>query len=132
MALSNEAQKKKHLSAEEYAMRRAEMARRRKNLSEKRNEEEKMSTIDRLLNKQEPKRRRKNAAADPLEGIDEEGFEGPKAPAGYVRYIQTVKGSRLLVPQEWVDAPAGEVFSASIRPLKNVPPFSGKLIEEVS
>lgn len=43
MALSNEAQKKKHLSAEEYAMRRAEMARRRKNLSEKRNEEEKVT-----------------------------------------------------------------------------------------
>jgi len=42
MALSNEAQKKKHLTAEEYAMRRAELARRRKNLSEKRNEEEKV------------------------------------------------------------------------------------------
>lgn len=39
-----EAQKKKHLTAEEHAMRRAEMARRRKNLSEKRNEEEKVST----------------------------------------------------------------------------------------
>jgi len=38
-----EAQKKKHLTAEEHAMRRAEMARRRKNLSEKRNEEEKVS-----------------------------------------------------------------------------------------
>jgi Ino eighty subunit 2 len=43
LALSNEAQKKKHLTAEEHAMRRAEMARRRKNLSEKRNEEEKVS-----------------------------------------------------------------------------------------
>ena len=42
MSLSNEAQKKKHLTAEEHAMRRAEMARRRKNLSEKRNEEEKV------------------------------------------------------------------------------------------
>jgi len=31
------------LTAEEHAMRRAEMARRRKNLSEKRNEEEKVS-----------------------------------------------------------------------------------------
>ena len=41
MELSNEAQKKKHLTAEEQVMRRAEMARRRKNLSEKRNEEEK-------------------------------------------------------------------------------------------
>ena len=38
-----EAQKKKHLTAEEHAMRRAEMARRRKNLSEKRNEEEKVT-----------------------------------------------------------------------------------------
>lgn len=45
MALSNEAQKKKHLTAEEHAMRRAEMARRRKNLSEKRNEEEKVRTL---------------------------------------------------------------------------------------
>lgn len=38
---STEVQVKKHLTAEEHAMRRAEMARRRKNLSEKRNEEEK-------------------------------------------------------------------------------------------
>jgi Ino eighty subunit 2 len=45
MALSNEAQKKKHLTAEENAMRRAEMARRRKNLSEKRNEEEKVRSF---------------------------------------------------------------------------------------
>ena len=37
-----EPQVKKHLTAEERAMRRAEMARRRKNLSEKRNEEEKV------------------------------------------------------------------------------------------
>lgn len=41
--VATEAQKKKHLTAEEHAMRRAEMARRRKNLSEKRNEEEKVS-----------------------------------------------------------------------------------------
>ena len=38
-----EPQTKKHLTVEEHAMRRAEMARRRKNLSEKRNEEEKVS-----------------------------------------------------------------------------------------
>lgn len=49
MALSNEAQKKKHLTAEEHQMRRAEMARRRKNLSEKRNEEEKVRPLPILL-----------------------------------------------------------------------------------
>lgn len=43
-----EPQVKKHLTAEEYAMRRAEMARRRKNLSEKRNEEEKVFSSDLL------------------------------------------------------------------------------------
>jgi Ino eighty subunit 2 len=48
MALSNEAQKKKHLTAEEHAMRRAEMARRRKNLSEKRNEEEKVRPLSNI------------------------------------------------------------------------------------
>lgn len=41
-----EPQVKKHLTAEERAMRRAEMARRRKNLSEKRNEEEKVRVIE--------------------------------------------------------------------------------------
>lgn len=40
-----EPQIKKHLTAEEHAMRRAEMARRRKNLSEKRNEEEKVRLV---------------------------------------------------------------------------------------
>lgn len=47
MMLNNytEPQIKKHLTAEEHAMRRAEMARRRKNLSEKRNEEEKVMKI---------------------------------------------------------------------------------------
>lgn len=44
-----EPQVKKHLTAEERAMRRAEMARRRKNLSEKRNEEEKVSSGNLLI-----------------------------------------------------------------------------------
>lgn len=43
LQLPMEPQIKKHLTAEEHAMRRAEMARRRKNLSEKRNEEEKVT-----------------------------------------------------------------------------------------
>lgn len=45
LQLPMEPQIKKHLTAEEYAMRRAEMARRRKNLSEKRNEEEKVGSV---------------------------------------------------------------------------------------
>lgn len=45
LKVTSEPQVKKHLTAEEHAMRRAEMARRRKNLSEKRNEEEKVYNI---------------------------------------------------------------------------------------
>jgi Ino eighty subunit 2 len=40
-----EVQVKKVFTAEEHAMRRAEMARRRRNLSDKRNEEVKVSTL---------------------------------------------------------------------------------------
>lgn len=45
LALSNEALKKKHFTEEEHVQRRAEMARRRKNLSDKRNEEEKVGSV---------------------------------------------------------------------------------------
>ena len=50
LQLPMEPQIKKHLTAEEHAMRRAEMARRRKNLSEKRNEEEKVGFLHQLAN----------------------------------------------------------------------------------
>ncbi|KAL9632831.1 MAG: hypothetical protein Q9164_005064, partial [Protoblastenia rupestris] len=56
------------------------MARRRKNLSEKRNEEEKADTINRLLKKQAPKRRGKisqaEIAAQDRGDDDEEGAGG--------------------------------------------------------
>ncbi|KAH0055996.1 hypothetical protein KCU72_g4297, partial [Aureobasidium melanogenum] len=101
MALSNEAQKKKHLTAEEHAMRRAEMARRRKNLSEKRNEEEKMDTINKLLKKPAPKRRTRaeiiaaqNAAeATPAYTEDGEEYFHP-ASSLFVRYVNNKDGSR--------------------------------------
>ncbi|KAI7478470.1 hypothetical protein KC351_g8178 [Hortaea werneckii] len=118
MALSNEAQKKKHLTAEENAMRRAEMARRRKNLSEKRNEEEKMDTINKLLNKPAPKRRTRAeiirdqqielmAAAGGGTPGTEDGEEERADPL-FTRYIQRADGSRALaVPEEWREGISG-------------------------
>jgi Ino eighty subunit 2 len=85
-----------------------------------------MDTINRLLNKQEPKRKRRVQN-------DEDGDElVEKAPAAFVRYIQTTEGSTLLVPDQWVEAPIGEIFSHSIRPLKKAPAFSRRLVEEIS
>ncbi|KAF2089813.1 hypothetical protein K490DRAFT_71556 [Saccharata proteae CBS 121410] len=140
IALSNEAQKKKVLSAEEHAMRRAEMARRRKNLSEKRNEEEKMDTINRLLKKQAPKRRgRAQLDADAAADTDdlaalEQKPEPVKANPLYVRYVQRAEGAVVGVPQEWLDAPVGAALSgqgiktgsASNRLAK------GRMVEEVA
>ncbi|KAK5114075.1 hypothetical protein LTR85_010381 [Meristemomyces frigidus] len=119
MALSNEAQKKKHLTAEEHAMRRAEMARRRKNLSEKRNEEEKMDTINKLLSKPAPKRRTRAEmiAAQHAEamggtpGAEDGEFERPDPL--FTRWVSSAKGCRLGVPEEWVESELGGVFRRS-------------------
>ncbi|USP81227.1 hypothetical protein yc1106_08501 [Curvularia clavata] len=129
LALSNEAQKKKHLTAEEHAMRRAEMARRRKNLSEKRNEEEKLDTINRLLKKQPPKRGRK-AVQEATEDATEEP-EPEHANPLFVRYIQNANGTQLAVPEEWLQAPVGSLFSGDMQKGAQKP-FSGKMVEEVA
>ncbi|KAF5846861.1 hypothetical protein GGP41_004920 [Bipolaris sorokiniana] len=129
LALSNEAQKKKHLTAEEHAMRRAEMARRRKNLSDKRNEEEKLDTINRLLKKQPPKRGRKAAQDAPEDGLEEP--EPERANPLFVRYIQNAKGTQLGVPEEWLQAPVGSMFAGDVAKAAQKP-FSGKMVEEVA
>ncbi|KAL2872786.1 PAPA-1-like domain-containing protein [Aspergillus lucknowensis] len=125
LQLPMEPQIKKHLTAEERAMRRAEMARRRKNLSEKRNEEEKMDTINRLLRKQAPKRRGRIPAAEAAENAaaDQESA-APDVEAvdpTMVRWVSGSGGSRLGVPEEWIGTPAGHVFGGAPR----------KLVEEV-
>ncbi|KAJ4297737.1 hypothetical protein N0V90_005632 [Kalmusia sp. IMI 367209] len=130
ISLSNEAQKKKHLTAEEITSRRAEMARRRKNLSEKRNEEEKMDTINRLLKKQPPKRGRRVVQEVTEDGQEEEpGSE--KANPLFVRYKQNASGTTLAIPEEWLQAPVGSLFNGTL--VKPSPkPFSGRMVEEVS
>ncbi|CAD6505008.1 BgTH12-00507 [Blumeria graminis f. sp. triticale] len=117
IALPDEVQVKKHLTAEEHAMRRAEMARRRKNLSEKRNEEEKLETINKLLKKQAPKtnsrRRDLNAATAGDNNI--EYSETPKPDPTLVRWISSKRGNQILVPQEWLDGPVGDIFMNKTR-----------------
>ncbi|KAL8666445.1 MAG: hypothetical protein Q9202_001468 [Teloschistes flavicans] len=129
LQLPMEPQIKKHLTAEEHAMRRAEMARRRKNLSEKRNEEEKLDTINRLLKKQAPKRRGKISAeeitANALAPRETPEVEVEKANPVYVRWISDRNGSRVGVPGEWLENglehSIGRVFTGGGR----------KMVEEV-
>ena len=130
LTTSIEAQKKKHLTAEEHAMRRAEMARRRKNLSEKRNEEEKMDTINRLLKKQPPKRGRR-VIQDLAESGQEDELDVERANPLYVRYIQNAKGTSLAIPDEWLQAPVGSIFASKVASASQRP-FGGRMVEEVS
>ncbi|KAI1480578.1 PAPA-1-like conserved region-domain-containing protein [Daldinia eschscholtzii] len=121
LKLSDEVQAKKHFTAEELSMRRAEMARRRRNLSEKRNEEVKMETINKLLKKQAPKTNRKSQLA----GDQTPDVESRKPNPVFVRWVSNKDGSRVAVPEEMLAGPSGKVF---------VPGGlgSGKMVEEVS
>ncbi|KAH9898660.1 PAPA-1-like conserved region-domain-containing protein [Xylariomycetidae sp. FL2044] len=121
MKLSDEVQAKKHFTAEELSMRRAEMARRRRNLSDKRNEEVKMETINKLLKKQAPKTNKKSQLADD-EAADDEAM---KPSPIFVRWISNKEGSLVAIPDAMLTGPAGRVFVSS--GLK-----SGKMVEEVS
>ncbi|KAF9883570.1 hypothetical protein FE257_003169 [Aspergillus nanangensis] len=112
LQLPMEPQVKKHLTAEERAMRRAEMARRRKNLSEKRNEEEKMDTINRLLRKQAPKRRGRIPAGEAGEtaSADQDALDIERPDPTMVRWVSGREGSKVGVPEEWFGTPAGRPF----------------------
>ncbi|KAG6138827.1 hypothetical protein E4U38_000248 [Claviceps purpurea] len=128
MKLSDEVQVKKHFTAEELSMRRQEMARRRRNLSEKRTEEVKMETINKLLKKQAPKINRKAAAAAAARA-DSPDEEGNKTNSTMVRWINNNNGSRVSVPGDILAGPAGSVFSSSGNPGAM---SWGKLVQEVA
>ncbi|WZH48084.1 PAPA-1-like conserved region-domain-containing protein [Fusarium acuminatum] len=118
MKLSDEVQAKKVFTAEELSMRRQEMARRRRNLSEKRNEEVKMETINKLLKKQAPKVNRKAAA-----GASEDANRPHPV---FVRWISNKNGVRVAVTEEMLDSPAGNIF----KPAPKMP--AGKMVQEVA
>ncbi|RYC65290.1 hypothetical protein CHU98_g915 [Xylaria longipes] len=109
MKLSDEVQAKKHFTAEELSMRRAEMARRRRNLSEKRNEEVKMETINKLLKKQAPKTNRKGQAG--MESTPD--VDAQKPSPIFVRWVSNKDGFNVAVPDEMLAGPAGKVFKKS-------------------
>ncbi|KAJ0161120.1 INO80 complex subunit 2 [Colletotrichum tanaceti] len=119
MKLSDEVQAKKVFTAEELSMRRLEMARRRRNLSDKRNEE--METINKLLKKQAPKTKGKGGGL----GDETPGNEYQKADVAFIRWVNSKKGSVVAVPDEMLGGPGGKVFVPG--GLK-----SGKMVEEVA
>lgn len=88
-----------------------------------------MDTINRLLKKQPPKRGRR--AQDVGDSAQDEDGELERANPLFVRYVQNAKGTQLGVPEEWLEAPVGKLFTGNLAP-KTQKPFTGRMVEEVA
>ena len=91
-----------------------------------------MEHINKLLSKPAPKRRTRaemiaaQQAADMTPGAeDEEG--GPRANLLYSRWINNKDGSRVAVPDEWLESPVGNVFKSAAGPSNG-----GAMVQEVA
>jgi Ino eighty subunit 2 len=91
-----------------------------------------METINKLLSKPAPKRRTRaemiaaERAAELTPGAeDEEGR--PRANPLFSRWVNNKNGSRVAVPDEWLESPIGDVF-------RGVAPVStgGAMVQEVA
>lgn len=89
-----------------------------------------MDTINRLLKKQPPKRG-KRVIQDVTESGQEDEGEVEKSNPLFVRYTQTIEGTRMGVPEEWLESPVGGVFAGPLaKPAHR--PYGGRMVEEVS
>lgn len=65
------------------------------------------------------------------EGQEEDDKRPERANPLFVRYRQTVQGTTLAIPEEWLEAPAGSLFSGTVaKPISK--PWGGRMVEEVS
>lgn len=86
-----------------------------------------MDTINKLLKKPAPKRRTRaeiiaQQQADMMATPGAEDGEEERPDPLYVRWVNNASGSRVGVPEEWMEGAVGEVFRGG----------SGRLIEEVA
>src|SRR5579859_3694201 len=93
--------RKRPLTADEIALRRSETARRRKNQSEQRLEEEKIETINRLLKPQVPKRRGARSGDSPAPSDTDmiPRDPTPPPPPTKVRVVRNERGVVMGVPE---------------------------------
>ena len=103
LSLPTERIPKKHVTAEEHALKRAEMARRRKHLSDKRTEEVKMDTINRLLRKQAGRTRKTHSTGDSTPvGTELDGnLVKPIVRDKMSRWVSNSQGQLYSYPESW-------------------------------
>ncbi|KPI43541.1 uncharacterized protein AB675_6731 [Cyphellophora attinorum] len=138
MALEMGPQQRKFFTDEEKAMKKDEHARKRKELTKRKVQEEKNAALNRLLKPQASKARGAAPKPETLLALEKAG-EGPmeeeaveKPNPLYTRWISTKNGVRLGVPDEWLGKQAGRMFGPPRAPTNgNLPPSNGALVQEL-
>ncbi|AGO10278.1 AaceriABL178Wp [[Ashbya] aceris (nom. inval.)] len=95
-----------HLTEEELQLRRAENARKRRNLSEKKLEEEKQDTINKLLKRRAGKSRSNLQASEKEASVEEADYSKPRRPyhaIGMLRVLRTVSEDRFAIAPRQVE-----------------------------
>jgi Ino eighty subunit 2 len=85
-----------------------------------------METINKLLKKQAPKTNARRKEFNAIANEATPDTELVKPEPGFVRWVSNKEGNRIGVPEEWLDAPVGNLFSNSVKP------SAGKMVQEVS
>ena len=112
LSLPNEIQRKTKYTEAEEQLKKSESARRRKNQSEQKLEEQKIETINKLLKRQAKSTRRgaRPSGVDTPASDDETASQAqfiapadirPKLPPNMSRWINTARGSVLAIPEGW-------------------------------
>ncbi|EHY60321.1 hypothetical protein HRR83_000080 [Exophiala dermatitidis] len=134
LALDMAPQQRKFFTDEEKAMKKDEHARKRKELTKRKIQEEKAAALNRLLKPQVSKARgaapkpetlaAATAAATAASPYDEEEAV-PKANPLYTRWVSTKDGVKLGVPDEWLGKRVGRMFGPPL------PSDGNPLVQEV-
>ncbi|EXJ90824.1 hypothetical protein A1O1_03929 [Capronia coronata CBS 617.96] len=134
LALDMAPQQRKFFTDEEKAMKKDEHARKRKELTKRKIQEEKAAALNRLLKPQVSKARgaapkpetlAAAAAAAAAGSPYEEEEVVPKANPLYTRWVSTKEGVRLGVPEEWLGKRVGRAFGPPL------PPSNNALVQEI-
>ncbi|KAJ9617689.1 hypothetical protein H2204_013564 [Knufia peltigerae] len=132
MALDMAPQQRKFFTDEEKAMKKDEHARKRKELTKRKVQEEKTAALNRLLKPQvsktrgaAPKPETLAAAAAAIGSPYEEDDYVTRAHPLYTRWISTKDGIKLGVPEVWLGKNVGKYFGPPL------PPSNGSLVQEL-
>jgi Ino eighty subunit 2 len=88
-----------------------------------------METINKLLKKQAPKTNARRRDLNGVEMTAESGPDNQKPNPRFVRWVNNKDGSKIGVPEEWLEGPIGSMFVNAKKDGASL--GTGKLVQEV-